>query len=66
MAGPSHEARDFAPLVLRQIFPQELPLLLRAAGLELAARYGDFDGNALAGDSLNQVCLARATQARAV
>ena len=51
VAGPSHEARDFAPLVLRQIFPQELPLLLGAAGLELAARYGDFDGNALAGDS---------------
>ena len=65
VAGPSHEAREFAPLVLRQIFPQELPLLLGAAGLELAARYGDFDGNALAGDSLNQVCLARATHAPA-
>jgi SAM-dependent methyltransferase len=66
VAGPSHEPRAFAPLVLRQIFPQELPLLLGAAGLELAARYGDFDGNALVGESLNQVCLARATQARAV
>ena len=66
VAGPSHGPRDFAPLVLRQIFPQELPLLLGAAGLELAARYGDFDGNALAGDSLNQVCVARAAHAQAM
>jgi SAM-dependent methyltransferase len=59
VAGPSQHVREFAPIILRQIFPQELLLLLEAAGLELAARYGDFDRNPLTGDSLNQVCLAR-------
>jgi SAM-dependent methyltransferase len=44
---------------LRTIFPQELLLLLNAAGLELGARFGDFDGNPLTEDSLNQVCIAR-------
>lgn len=48
-----------APLVLRQFFPQEIPLLLEAAGLELMARYGDFARNPLAPSSLNQICLAR-------
>ena len=59
----SGQSREFAPIILRQIFPQELLLLLEAAGLELAARYGDFDRNALTGDSLNQVCIARAKDA---
>lgn len=45
-------------LNLRVFFPQELPLLLEAAGLDLAARYGDFAGNPLTGDSLNQICIA--------
>lgn len=57
--GVSRAAREMAPLRLRLIFPQELPLLLEAEGLELVARYGDFAGNPLAGASLNQVCLAR-------
>ena len=60
---PAQNAREFAPVILRQIFPQELLLLLEAAGLELAARYGDFDRNALTGDSLNQVCIARSKNA---
>jgi SAM-dependent methyltransferase len=49
-------------LRLRTIFPQELPLLLRAAGLELAARFGDFDGNPLTAESLNQVCIVRSAK----
>ena len=53
-----------APMRLRTIFPQELLLLLGAAGLEVAARYGDFDGNALAGDSLNQVVIGRSRASR--
>jgi SAM-dependent methyltransferase len=57
---PKVGVREVAPFRLRQIFPQELPLLLEASGLELAARHGDFDGNPLTGASLNQVCLARA------
>ena len=51
--------RLIAVLQLRLIFPQELPLLLRAAGLELAARYGDFAGNPLTAAGLNQICVAR-------
>ncbi|MBB5692148.1 class I SAM-dependent DNA methyltransferase [Muricoccus pecuniae] len=49
-----------APLVLRQFFPQELPLLLEAGGLEPLARYGDFARNPLGPGSLNQILLARA------
>ncbi|WP_426957979.1 class I SAM-dependent methyltransferase [Muricoccus radiodurans] len=47
-----------APLSLRQFFPQELPLALAAAGLQLVARYGDFARNPLNAESLNQICLA--------
>ena len=57
---PDATADEMAPLSLRLFFPQELPLLLEAAGLELAARYGDFAGNPLTGDSLNQIGIARA------
>lgn len=59
ITGASGVAREMAPLRLRLIFPQELPLLLEAEGLELVARHGDFAGNPLTGESLNQVCLAR-------
>jgi SAM-dependent methyltransferase len=52
------ERRRTEEMRLRTIFPQELPLLLNAAGLELAARFGDFEGNSLSADSLNQVCIA--------
>jgi SAM-dependent methyltransferase len=52
--------QTMAPLVLRQFFPQELPLLLEAEGLELVERWGDFARNPLAASSLNQVCVARA------
>ena len=50
---------EVAPLSLRVSFSQEF-LLLEAAELELAARYGDFAGNPLTGDSLNQIGIARA------
>ena len=56
---PDGEELALAPLVQRQFFPQELPLLLRSSGLELVARYGDFARNPLSPWSLNQVCLAR-------
>jgi SAM-dependent methyltransferase len=52
--------RTLAPLCQRQIFPQELPLLLETAGLKLVARYGDFDRGPFSGESLNQVCLCSA------
>jgi SAM-dependent methyltransferase len=52
-------SREIGPLRLRVLYPQELSLLLDAAGFELAARYGDFEGSPLSSHSLNQICLAR-------
>jgi hypothetical protein len=51
--------REIAPLQLRQFFPQEVPLLLESAGLDLACRYGDFERGPLTGESSNQICVAR-------
>ncbi|HEV2733898.1 MAG TPA: class I SAM-dependent methyltransferase [Longimicrobiaceae bacterium] len=48
-----------APLHLRSIFPQELPLLLAAGGLRLESRHGDFAGGAFGGGSRHQVCVCR-------
>jgi SAM-dependent methyltransferase len=64
VAEPDISGREIAPLSLRMFFPQELPLALNAAGLELAARYGDFAGNPLTAEGLNQICLARSASAR--
>jgi len=55
---PGRSSRKLAPLSLRQFFPQEVPLLLELAGLELIARYGDFDCSPLTAASANQICLA--------
>ena len=54
------EQPDFrrTSLELRQIFPQELPLLLGLGGLKLAERYGDFDRSPFQPASLRQVCVA--------
>lgn len=53
------DAPDFwrVPLALRQIFPQELPLLLAANGFRLLDRFGDFDRSPLAAGSHRQVCI---------
>lgn len=53
------ERRDFrhTPLELRQIFPQELPLLVQTGGLRLIDRYGDFDRSPLTAGSRRQVCV---------
>ncbi|WP_297110509.1 class I SAM-dependent methyltransferase [uncultured Devosia sp.] len=52
--------RDFrrTRLDLRQIYPQELPLLLSLGGLKLAHRFGDFDRSLMTRHSFRQVCLA--------
>jgi hypothetical protein len=47
------------PLVLRSIFPQELPLLLSAAGLELISRFGDLSEVPFGPGSRIQACLCR-------
>jgi SAM-dependent methyltransferase len=47
------------PIALRSIFPQELPLLLSAGGLELISRFGDLSRSPFGGDSRHQVCVCR-------
>ena len=47
------------PLVLRNIFPQELPLLVAAAGLELVNRFGDLARGPFGSGSRMQICLCR-------
>jgi hypothetical protein len=47
------------PMVLRSVFPQELPLLLSAAGLELVHRFGDLSRAPFGPQSRAQVCLCR-------
>ncbi|MBB6629492.1 class I SAM-dependent methyltransferase [Nocardioides sp. KIGAM211] len=46
-----------APLELRSIFPQELPLLLELGGLRLVSRYGDWSGTPFDGASPLQLCV---------
>lgn len=52
--------RDFrhTRLDLRQIYPQELPLLLELGGLQLRDRFGGFDRSPMTRQSFRQVCLA--------
>ena len=45
------------PLHMRNLFPQELPLLLERAGLRLSARYGDVARSRCVGESCRQVCV---------
>jgi SAM-dependent methyltransferase len=47
------------PMVLRSIFPQELPLLLSAAGLALISRFGELSRASFGAGSRLQVCLCR-------
>jgi hypothetical protein len=46
-------------LVMRSIFPQELPALLSAAGLELVSRFGELSGAPFVPGSRVQVCVCR-------
>lgn len=49
-----------APVDIRSIFPQELPLLLSLGGLRLVERYGDWSGGPFAADSPLQLCICEA------
>jgi SAM-dependent methyltransferase len=60
ISTPGKRDAWIVPLVLRSIFPQELPLLLSAAGLELISRYGDLGREPFGPGSRAQVCLCRA------
>jgi hypothetical protein len=46
-----------APLDIRSIFPQELPLLVTLGGLRLVERFGDFSGRPFAVDTPLQLCI---------
>lgn len=46
-----------APLEIRSIFPQELPLLVPLAGLRLLERFGDWSGRPLGVDAPLQLCV---------
>ena len=46
-----------APIHLRSIFPQELPLLLAASGFRLLQRMGDLQGGPFTSSSARQVCV---------
>ena len=59
ISAPHRRDAWTVPLVLRSIFPQELPLLLSAAGLELIGRFGDLSRAPFSPRSRVQVCLCR-------
>lgn len=45
------------PLHLRNIYPQELPLLLERGGLRLLRRYGGYDRGPFQSSSAHQICI---------
>ncbi|WP_344078179.1 class I SAM-dependent methyltransferase [Luedemannella helvata] len=49
-----------APLDMRSIFPQELPLLVALGGLRLVERFGDWAGGPFAADAPLQLCICEA------
>jgi len=46
-----------APLEIRSIFPQELPLLLSLGGLRVVECFGDWSRGPLTGDAALQLCV---------
>jgi hypothetical protein len=46
-----------APLEIRSIFPQELPLLVSLGGLRLVERFGDWSGRLFGVDTPVQLCI---------
>ena len=59
-SAPGHPDFWTAPLAVRSIFPQELPLLLDAGGLRLETRFGGLAREPFHGGSSRQVCVCRA------
>jgi len=60
ISTPDNPDAWVVPVVLRSIFPQELPLLISAAGLELITRFGDLSRAPFGPGSRAQICLCRA------
>jgi SAM-dependent methyltransferase len=59
ISTPTERDAWVMPLVLRSIYPQELPLLLSAAGLELTSRFGELSRAPFGNGSRIQLCLCR-------
>jgi SAM-dependent methyltransferase len=60
VSAPGRRDAWVAPIHVRSIFPQELPLLVASAGLRLVERYGDYAGRPFESGSPRQVCVCRA------
>lgn len=54
---PEHPDFRQTWLTMRQIYPQELPLLLERGGFRLVDRFGGFDRSPLTGTSMRQVAI---------
>ncbi|HTR35809.1 MAG TPA: class I SAM-dependent methyltransferase [Bryobacteraceae bacterium] len=61
ISAPENPDAWVVDLELRNIFPQELPLLLEAGGLHLKSRMGDLSQTPFDSTSRFQVCLCQAT-----
>jgi hypothetical protein len=59
-AHPDEPGFLVVPFHLRNIFPAELPRILRDGGLRIESLYGDFSGAPFRGDSDHQICVCRA------
>lgn len=59
ISAPDRPDAWIVPMVLRSIFPQELPLLMSAAGLELISRFGELSRAPFWPGSRIQLCLCR-------
>ena len=57
LSTDSEEDAVVAPLEIRSIFPQELPLLISLGGLRLVGRFGDWSGTPFTGEAPLQLCV---------
>ena len=60
LAADGTVRRTLAPLTLRYVFPAEMDLLLRVAGLQRAERYGDYDSTPFEDNSPRMITVAKA------
>ena len=60
VSAPGKSDAWIFPVVVRSIFPQELPLLLAAGGFHLASRFGDLSHKPFGSTSPQQVCVCEA------
>lgn len=60
ISAPDKPDKWIVPMVLKSISPDDLPMLLSAAGLELASRFGELNRAPFGPGSRVQVCLCRA------